>query len=160
MRLRLIWALGNQSLSGCFTLSQVWNCFLVWEKGEKTAWKIWNAFPAVTDVFYALANPPVDVTDYVMAPLKRFVIYLYDKTCNLSDINEAQQYLFCQKTWDIENIPATKAVPLQHTLRAVYQACYIWARHLCHLRYYQIHQSGDGSRRKGYGSQTGRYFRR
>ena len=44
--------------------------------GKKTAWKVWNAFPAVTDVFYALANPPVDVTDYVMAPLERFVIYL------------------------------------------------------------------------------------
>ena len=39
-----------------------------------------------------------------MAPLERFVIYLYDKTrdktCNLSDINEARQYLFCQKTLD------------------------------------------------------------
>ena len=44
--------------------------------GKKTAWKVWNAFPAVTDVFYALANPPVDVTDYVMVPLERFVIYL------------------------------------------------------------------------------------
>ena len=48
-----------------------------------------------------------------MAPRERFVIYLYDKTCNLSDINDARQYLFCQKIWDIENIPPTKAALLQ-----------------------------------------------
>ena len=92
--------------------------------------KVWDAFPTVTDVFYPLANPPVDVTDYIMAPLQRLVIYLCDKTCNLSDINEARWYLFCQKTRDIENIPPTKAAPLQHTLRAVYQACYIWGQAL------------------------------
>ena len=92
--------------------------------------KVWDAFPAVTDVFYALANPPFDVTDYVVAPLQRWVIYLCDKTCNLSDINEARQYLFCQKTQDIENVPPIKAAPLQHTQRAVYQACYIWSQAL------------------------------
>ena len=46
-----------------------------------------------------LANPPVDVTGYVMAFLERFVIYLYDSTCNLSDINEARQYLFWHWHW-------------------------------------------------------------
>ena len=28
-------------------------------RGKKTAWKVWNAFPAVTDAFYPLANPPM-----------------------------------------------------------------------------------------------------
>ena len=73
------------AFTGCDTVSSFGG------RGKKTAWKVSNAFPAVTDVFYALASPPVDVTDYVMAPLERFVIYLYDKTCNLSDINEAWQ---------------------------------------------------------------------
>ena len=112
------------AFTGCDTVSSFGG------REKKTAWKAWNAFPAVTDVFYALASPPVDVTEYVMAPLQRFVIYLYDKTCNLSDINEARQYLFCQKTRDIENIPPTKAALLQHTQRARYQACYIWGQAL------------------------------
>ena len=65
-----------------------------------------------------------------MAPLERIVIYLYDKTCNLSDTNEARQYIFCQKTWDIENIPPTKTALFHRTLRAVYHACYIWGQAL------------------------------
>ena len=53
---------------------RVWYCLLIWEKGNKTAWKVWNAFPAVTDVFYALANPPVDVTGYVMAVVSVYMV--------------------------------------------------------------------------------------
>ena len=58
----------------------------------------------------------------------------------------------------------TSLLPKQRSSNIHYELCTrpvtSVAKHLCHLRYYQIHQTGDGSRRKGYGSQTGRYFRR
>ena len=111
---------------GCDTVSSFGG------RGKKTARKVWNAFPAVTDAFYPLTNPPVDVTGYVMAPLERFGIYLYDKTCNLSDIVETRQYLFCQKTRDIENIPPTKAALLQQTNEPCTRPVTSGARQLCH----------------------------
>ena len=53
----------------------------------------------------------------------------------------------------------TSLLPKQRSFSIHYEPCTrlvtSGARHLCHLRYYQIHQTGDKSRRKGYGSQTG-----
>ena len=135
-------------------------CLLVWGGGKKTAWKVWDPFPAVTDVFYALANPPVDVTDYVMAPLQRFVITSMTRPVTPVTSMRHGSIYFAKKHGTLK----TSLQPKQRPFSIHYEPCTrpvtSGARRLCHLRYYQTHRSWNGSRRMGCGSQTGCYFRR
>ncbi len=58
--------------------------------------------------------------------LERFTILLYDRTSNLTDINEARLELFTKKGRTMETIPPTKAALVQHIQRAVYQGGHCW----------------------------------
>ena len=112
------------ALTGCDTVSSFSG------KGKKTAWNAWNAFPEVTDTFTSLSQGPAEVTEDAMAWIEKFVIRMYDTTCSINNINETRQYMYCQKSRDIENIPPTQAALQQHALRAVYQAGYVWGQAL------------------------------
>ena len=103
MRLRLIWVLGNQSFSGCFTLSQG---VILWY-WEEDSLESMECFPSCHRCFLRPSKSPGWCYRLCYGSSGE-ICYLplwqtRDKTCNLSDINEARQYLFCQKTLDWEN---------------------------------------------------------
>ena len=51
---------------------------------------------------------------------------LYNRTSDLTTVNEARKWLFTQKSRNLENIPPTQAALKQNIKRASYQA-YCWS---------------------------------
>ena len=98
--------------------------------GKKSACQTWEAYPDATEVFHRWSSKPSDITDVVLAVLERFVVLLYDLTCELQTVNEARSYLFSKKSWEMENIPPSQAALLEHSKRAAFQAGYIWGQTL------------------------------
>ena len=69
-----------------------------------------------------------DISDNHMAILERFVILMYDRTCDLLEVNEARQHLFTRTSRPIDTIPPTQAALREHIKRAVYQGGHIWGQ--------------------------------
>lgn len=109
------------ALTGCDTVS----FFAV--KGKKTAWDVWGVFPGLTSTLLSLTLLPEVISDVCMAVIERFVVLLYDRTSNLTEVNEARQELFSKKSRTLDKIPPTKASLLQHTKHSVYQGGFVWA---------------------------------
>ena len=63
--------------------------------GKRTAWKTWDVFPDVTDVFSLLADASPSMIDSTYEVLEKYVDLLYDKTCQLTQVNEARQASLC-----------------------------------------------------------------
>ena len=63
--------------------------------GKRTAWKTWDVFPDVTDVFSLLADASPSMIDSTYEVLEKYVDILYDKTCQLTQVNEARQASLC-----------------------------------------------------------------
>ncbi len=97
---------------------------------KATAWKIWTLFPDVTEVFVKLSNQPSDEDIAEFMPLlERFVVLLYKRTSNCSDVNSCRRELFCDGR-AIDNIPPTREALLQHVRRSVYFGGYVWGSSL------------------------------
>lgn len=109
------------ALSGCDTVS-----FFA-GRGKKTAWDIRGVFPATLLI---LSSSPEVVDNACLAVIERFVVLLYDRTSNLTKVNEARQELFSKKSRTLEKLPPTQEALLQHTNRSVYQGKHIWAQTL------------------------------
>ena len=93
-------------------------------RGKKTAWNTWDAFPQVTDAFAILSKTPFEISTAIMDVVQRFVVIWYDRTSELSKVNESRQQLF-SKGKPIENIPPTEEALKQHVKRAAYIAGYV-----------------------------------
>ena len=107
------------SFTGCDTTSSFW------ERGKKSAWESWKAYPEVTKAFlYMVSNPhlPITVEAQHFQRLEHFTVILYDKTSDLEFVDEARRELFCYKNRTMENIPPTQDALLQHCKRVGYQA--------------------------------------
>ena len=112
------------AITGCDTVSSFGG------RGKKTAWKIWQVFPDVTEAFEHLLMED-DISDSVMSVLERFVVLLYDRTSDQVSVNDARKQLFTQKSLSLENLPPTEAALVEHIKRASYQAnCWNRALHL------------------------------
>ena len=48
------------------------------DRGKKTAWKTWKAFPEVTDAFNELQGMSNEVSEELKSLLERFVVLMYD----------------------------------------------------------------------------------
>ena len=107
------------TLSGCDTVS------FFSSRGKKTAWDVWNVFPELTGTLQSLTLLPATISKECMAVIERFVVLLYNRTSNLTEVNEARQELFSKKSRSLDSIPPTSASLLQHTKRAVYQGGYV-----------------------------------
>ena len=81
-------------------------------------------------MFQRLSSKPSDITDDDLAVLERFVVLLYDRTCEFQTLNEARRYLFSKKSREMENIPPSQAALLEHSKRAAFQAGHIWGQTL------------------------------
>ena len=77
------------AITGCDTVS------FFGGKGKKTAWDVWNIYPALTNVLCRLRLMPEKVKDNSMAVIKRFVVLLYDRTSAIVEVNQAR--IFSQR---------------------------------------------------------------
>jgi len=103
-----------QAFTGCDTVSFFSN------RGKKSAWQAWQAYPEATDAFHALSSTPSDVPKTVIETLERFVVLMYDHISELKGVHAARRYLFSKKSREIENIPPT-AVHVQEDLQGELQ---------------------------------------
>lgn len=110
------------SITGCDTVSSFGGI------GKKTAWQTWKAFDEVTQTFHTLSCAPLTITESDIKVIERFVILLYDRTSEQTEVNGARQYLFTKRNRSIENIPPTKATLVEHIKRAVFQGGHIWGQ--------------------------------
>ena len=62
-----------------------------------------------------------NVSELSKSQLERFVVLMYDRTSETTEVNEARKQLFTQKSRALENMPPTKAALEQHIRRATYQ---------------------------------------
>ena len=104
------------AISGCDTVSSFSSV------GKKTAWEVWKSLPEITEVFKRLSATPDEVTEADLKELERYVVLLYSRTSQLTDVNEARKHLFSYCNRKLENIPPSRAALLQHVKRAAYQA--------------------------------------
>ena len=96
-------------------------------RGKRTAWNNWMAFGDVTQALCTLVDTP-DAIETCIQVLERFVVLMYERTSNLSSVNQARMQLFTQKDRMIDNIPPTHAALVQHTKRAIYQGVHCWGQ--------------------------------
>ena len=94
-------------------------------KSKKTAWDVWNVYPALTNVLGRLMLMPEKVKHNCMAVIERFVVLLYVRTSAIMEVNQARKDLFSEKAGNLENIPPTRVALEQHTMRAGFQVAYI-----------------------------------
>ena len=62
------------AFTGCDTVAFFSN------RGKKSAWQAWQAYPEATDAFRTLCSRPPDVPKTVIETLERFVVLIYDRT--------------------------------------------------------------------------------
>jgi len=130
----------SHAFTGCDTVSFFSN------RGKKSAWQAWQAYPEATDAFHALCSRPPDVPKTVLETLERFVVLMYDRTSEHQGVDAARSYLFSKKSKEIKNILPTAAALLEHTKRAAFQAGHIWGQCLVlnHLFHRQVLGVGRG----------------
>ena len=76
------------AFTGCDTVSAFAG------RGKKTAWATWKSFPEVTDAFNELLGMSSEVSEGSMLLLERFVVLMYDRTSEVTELNEARKQLF------------------------------------------------------------------
>lgn len=94
-------------------------------KGKKSAFEVWNAFPEATAGFLAALRGDVDTG---FPAVEKFVVALYDRTSDSTDVNECRRKLFTRKARPLESIPPTRDALFQHCLRAVFQGGFVWGQ--------------------------------
>ena len=82
----------------------------------KTAWFTWQSYPEATGAFEDLL-----IGDHTMSTLERLAVLLYDRTSDITMVNDCRKQLFTRKYRILENLPPTKAELQQHVKRATYQ---------------------------------------
>ena len=93
-------------------------------RGKKTAWVTWQSYPEATDALEDLLLLQDVIGEHTMSTLERFVVLLYDRTSDITMINDCRKQLSIRKSRILENLTPTKAALQQHVKRPTYQA--IW----------------------------------
>jgi hypothetical protein len=98
------------ALTGCDTVS----CFN--GKGKKSAWAVWNSYPEVMKAFINMKDieNEVNETDLHIHILERFVILMYDRTSECTDLDVARKQLFTKKSKMLEMLPPSSSAFVQH----------------------------------------------
>ncbi|CAB3998852.1 Hypothetical predicted protein [Paramuricea clavata] len=91
-------------------------------RGKKTAWQTLKSFPDVIYAFSELLCMPNEISEKALLLLERYVVLMYDRTSESTNVNDARKQLFTQKSRTLENIPPTQAALKQHIKRTRYQA--------------------------------------
>ena len=96
------------AFTGCDTVSAFGG------RGKKTAWKVWEVFPDVTEAFKHILLMENDISESTLSVLERFVVLLYDRTSDHENVNDARKWLFTKISRTLKNIPPTQAALRQH----------------------------------------------
>ena len=65
---------------------------------------------------------PSEVSEESRFLLERFVVLMYERTSESTEVNDARKQLFTQKSRTLENIPPPQAALIEHVKRTCYQA--------------------------------------
>ncbi len=95
----------------------------------RTVWATWKSFPEVTDACIELLGMSNELSEESMPLLERFIVLMYNRTSEVTEVNEARKQLFTKKSRTLENIPPTKAALVQNIRRTYFQAI-IWNQSL------------------------------
>ena len=63
-----------------------------------------------------------------MTILERFVIIMYNRTSECTDLDSAHKFLFTKKSRQLELLPPTSNAFMQHVKRTIYQAVHCWGQ--------------------------------
>ena len=101
--------------------------------GKKSAWKVWQCYPEVTDTFDELTKHPhsLAIESSHMKVLERFTILLYSKNCSATRVNDAREVMFSSGLKSLESIPPTLHALFEHVKRTLYIVSFIWSQSLC-----------------------------
>ena len=79
-------------------------------------------FDEVSSTFAKLSQCPSAVEDRDLLALERFVVLLYDRSSDVTTVNEIRLILFARKQRPYHSIPITPAALKEHAKRASYHA--------------------------------------
>ena len=99
------------AITGCDTVSCLGG------KGRKTAWDVWNVYPALTNVLCRFMLMLEKVDDNFMAVAERSVVLLYYRSSAI---------VYVKQPRNLENSSPTRAAVEKHTMCAVVQGENIW----------------------------------
>ena len=68
----------------------------------------------VIEAFLNLSEVTDDIDEATISVLERFVIIMYDRTSNCTDLNTAHKQLFTNKSCTLELLPPTSDAFIQH----------------------------------------------
>ena len=74
-------------------------------RGKKTAWVTWQSYPKATGAFEDLLLLQDGIDDHTLSDLERFVVLLYDRTSDITIVNDCWKQLFTGKSRILENLP-------------------------------------------------------
>ena len=74
-------------------------------RSKKTAWVTWQSYPQATGAFENLLLLKDVIDDHTMSALERFVVLLYDRTSDITIVNDCWKQLFTRKSRILENLP-------------------------------------------------------
>ena len=66
-------------------------------KSKKSAWKTWEVCDEVSKIFSKLSEHPSVVDDNDLKALEKFVVLMYDRSSEVTTVNEARYDLFARK---------------------------------------------------------------
>lgn len=99
-------------------------------KAKKSAWQTWDVCDEVSSTFAKLSQCPSAVEDSDLQALERFVVLMYDRSSDVTTVNEARLNLFARKQRPYDSIPPTQAALKEHAKRASYEAGHVWGQAL------------------------------
>jgi len=80
-------------------------------KGKKSAWDAWSAYPEATSAFAGVIEhpfSPITENSRLFVILERFTCALYDESTTHINVNELKEELFSKKSKLMEHIPPTQ----------------------------------------------------
>ena len=89
--------------------------------GPKTAWKVWEELPEITDTLLRMEENPCEVTidSPDMKSIEKFVCRMYAKNSSIEQVNLLRQKMFTVGLKQLDAIPPTLNALYQHVRRAL-----------------------------------------
>jgi hypothetical protein len=84
----------------------------------------------VSKIFSKLSEHPSAVDDSDLKASKKFVVLMYDRSSEVTTVNEARFDLFARKQKHYDLIPPIQAALKERAKRAAYVAGYVWGQAL------------------------------
>uniref|UniRef100_A0A7M5XM76 AWS domain-containing protein n=2 Tax=Clytia hemisphaerica TaxID=252671 RepID=A0A7M5XM76_9CNID len=98
-------------------------------RGKKNAWNTWQKFDDLTTCLLSLiGKPSIQVVESSFPTIERFIVLLYDRTSQDTEVNVLRKHLFAIKGRSLECIPPTQDALFEQVKRMVYQGGYCWGQ--------------------------------